>query len=65
MIFVYSKDNCPACVTLKEKLKREGTVFQEVNIDKDPAAKEWLLKQGYRSVPQMIESSQQLDKETY
>jgi glutaredoxin len=61
MIFVYSKNNCPACVKLKAELDAKGTVYQEVNIDKDPRAKEWLINNGYRSVPQMFESAQHLN----
>ena len=32
---VYTKDNCPACVALKTRLKREEEEFTEVNIGRD------------------------------
>jgi glutaredoxin len=32
MIKVYTKDNCPACVTLKASLVKSGEDFQEIKI---------------------------------
>lgn len=34
-VVVYTKDNCPACVSLKMRLQKEGESFTEVNIGKD------------------------------
>ena len=32
---VYTKDACPACVTLKASLVKSGEAFQEVKIGRD------------------------------
>jgi len=34
-LIVYSKTNCPGCVTLKNKLKAEGKEFVEVVLGQD------------------------------
>ena len=54
-LVVYSKTNCPACVLLKSRLQREGREFTEVNVDKDPDARSFLLSKGHRSVPVVYE----------
>lgn len=52
MITVYTKDNCPACVTLKATLKQEGKPFTEVNIGKDITREDFMSKfPTVRSVP--------------
>lgn len=53
MIKVYSKENCPFCVKAKEYLKRHGYSFEEVRIDLDDAARDYLMEEGHRSVPQL------------
>ena len=35
MKIVYTKDNCPACVTLKASLVKSGEAFKEVKIGRD------------------------------
>ncbi len=54
-IKVYSKQNCPACVTMKTKLDGMGVTYEEVRVDQDPAVREWLVSQGHRSVPQLYQ----------
>lgn len=52
MITVYTKDNCPACVTLKATLSQEGKPFKEINIGKDITREEFMSKfPTVRSVP--------------
>jgi glutaredoxin 3 len=50
-IKVYSKANCPGCVTLKGRLTQAGIEFEEVRIDQDPEVAKWLIAQGHRQVP--------------
>lgn len=38
IIKVYSKPNCPACDTLKAKLKAEGKDFTEIKVGEDLTA---------------------------
>lgn len=52
MLTVYSKKNCPQCVSAKSFLQSKNVSFNEVKIDEDASAKEFVLAQGHRSVPQ-------------
>lgn len=52
-VVVYSKNNCPACVRLKNDLTMKAVEFVEVNIDRNPEAKAYIIAQGHRSVPQV------------
>lgn len=52
MITVYTKLNCPACVSLKATLSQEGKPFKEINIGKDITREEFMQKYPtVRSVP--------------
>jgi len=51
---VYSKDNCPACETLKAKLTSEGVGFQEIKLGRDMTIEAFKEKFPFvRSVPYM------------
>lgn len=52
-VTVYSKDNCPFCVQAKNLLKMRGVEYTEVRVDLDPAAREFILSEGHKSVPQI------------
>ena len=41
---VYSKENCPACTTLKARLTKEGESFTEIMVGKDITREEFLAK---------------------
>ena len=53
MLTVYSKTVCPYCVNAKNFLKARGIDFQEVNIEEDEAARDFLRNAGHRTVPQI------------
>lgn len=53
MLTVYSKNNCPFCVQAKNLLKSKNIEFKEKKIDEDAEAKEFILEQGHRTVPQI------------
>lgn len=53
MITVYSKNNCPFCVKAKNLLTIKGVDFEEVKIDENPEARDFVLGEGHRSVPQI------------
>ena len=51
-MIVYSKDNCPACETLKKKLIKDNIKFTEKKIGKDITREDFLKKfPNVRSVP--------------
>ena len=54
MITVYSKNNCPFCDRAKALLESKGIEFKIVNIQDEPNAREFLVDQGLRSVPQVF-----------
>ena len=53
MITVYSKNNCAFCTQAKNLLKSKGIDYTEVKIDEDAEAKDFVLSQGHRTVPQI------------
>lgn len=53
MLTVYSKNNCPFCVQAKNLLALKNIPFKEVKIDEDSSAKDFILSEGHRTVPQI------------
>lgn len=53
MIKVFSKAGCPQCDQAKALLKQHGYSYEEVRIDEDNNAREFLISAGHRSVPQL------------
>jgi glutaredoxin len=54
MLTVYSKNLCPNCVQAKNYLKSKNINFREINIDQDSEAREFIINQGLRTVPQIF-----------
>ena len=54
MITVYSKNNCPFCDRAKALLESKGIPFETVMMEDAPEAREFLVEQGLRSVPQIF-----------
>lgn len=50
---MYTTSWCGYCVRLKTMLKADGVAYREVNIEKDPAAAEFVssVNNGNRTVP--------------
>ena len=53
MLTVYSKTVCPYCVQAKNFLKSKNIVFNEINIEQDQEARDFIMEQGHRTVPQI------------
>jgi glutaredoxin 3 len=53
MLTVYSKNHCGFCDQAKALLKNRGVAFEEIKIDEVPEAREFILAEGHRSVPQI------------
>lgn len=58
MLTIYSKNNCQQCDQVKALLTTKGVEFNEVKVDQDPEARNFLLAQGHRSVPQLYLNEQ-------
>ena len=50
-IKLFSKNNCMQCKMAKRFLADNNISFEEINIDNDPSAVNFLKEQGYQSVP--------------
>ena len=55
MLTIYSTGSCGYCVKAKEFLKSKDVAYEEVNIEQDLNAKQWIIEQGHRSVPQIYD----------
>jgi glutaredoxin len=53
MLTVYSKNNCPFCDQAKHLLKTNGVEYEEIKIDENLEAREWLINEGHRTAPQI------------
>ena len=53
MITLYSKTVCPYCVNAKNYLTSKNIQFREINIEQDAEAREFILAEGHRTVPQI------------
>ena len=60
MITVYSKNNCPYCVQAKSLLQLKGIEYEEVKIDESTEAREFVLGEGHRTVPQIYKDGKLL-----
>ena len=54
MLTIYSKNNCPFCVQAKRYLESKNINFLEINIEQDQEAREFIQRQGLRTVPQIF-----------
>ena len=54
MITVYSKNNCPFCDRAKALLESKEIPFTVIKMEDEPNAREFLMEQGLRSVPQIF-----------
>jgi glutaredoxin len=53
MLTIYSKENCIQCNQAKQLLTERGIRYDEIRVDLDPTARQFLLDSGHRSVPQI------------
>ena len=54
MLTIYSKNNCPFCDRAKQLLESKGVNYTEINIEREPEARQLLVDKGLRSVPQIF-----------
>jgi glutaredoxin 3 len=52
---VYTTTICPYCIRAKALLRKRGIAFEEINVENDPAARDWMVKaSGRKTVPQIF-----------
>ena len=57
-IKLFSKNNCMHCKMAKRFLSDNHISFEEINIDNQPEAIEFLKEQGFQSVPIITSDAQ-------
>lgn len=60
MIKMYTKTNCQYCVQAKSMLNMRGIEFEEINIEQAPGARDFLISEGHRTVPQIYQDEKLL-----
>ncbi len=53
MLTVYSKANCSFCDQAKSLLKLKNIAFEEIRVDENPDARQFIVSEGHRTVPQI------------
>jgi glutaredoxin len=53
MLTIYTKDNCGYCLQAKALLKNNDIDFEEINVQENTNAHEFLISQGHRTLPQI------------
>lgn len=61
MLVMYSKLKCYQCVKLKTLLNNYGIPYKVVDIDANSVAKEFLMSNKHRSVPQLYSDGVLID----
>ncbi len=56
MITVYSKNNCPFCDRAIALLESKDIPFKMIKMEENSGAREFLMEQGLRSVPQIFKN---------
>jgi glutaredoxin len=54
MLTVYTKNNCPFCDRAKALLESRRVEYRAINLEDQPDARDFLVDQGLRSVPQIF-----------
>jgi glutaredoxin 3 len=53
MLTLYTKNNCGYCIQAKTLLKNNDIPFEEVNIETDTTARDFVITEGHRTMPQI------------
>ena len=53
MITLYSKPNCPYCENAKAWLTKNEIPYETINIAEDSAARDFIIAEGHKTVPQI------------
>ena len=54
MITIYTRDNCQFCDMAKALLESRGVEYRTVNVSEQSEARDFLVENGHRSVPQIF-----------
>ena len=54
MITIYTRNDCPFCDMAKALLEARGVEYTTVNVSEKSEARDYLIENGHRSVPQIF-----------
>ena len=60
MITLYSKPLCPYCEMAKHYWTKNEIEYEEIRVDTNPEAREFLLSEGHRTMPQIYHNGKLL-----
>ena len=60
MITVYSKPLCHYCTMAKQYLDTHGFEYEEIRVDTNPEARDFLISEGHRTMPQIYNNGKLL-----
>lgn len=60
MITLYSKPLCVYCEMAKQYLTKNDIEYEEIRVDTNPEAREFLLSEGHRTMPQIYHNGKLL-----
>jgi glutaredoxin 3 len=58
MLTLYTKNNCGYCLQAKALLKNNNIKFEEINIEENTNAREFVINEGHKTVPQIYHNGQ-------
>ena len=58
---LFTKDDCPYCDAMKNKLTKWGVNFDTINVSEDIESKYFLKENGHRTVPQLYFGDYHID----
>lgn len=53
-VTIYSKTVCPNCTATKKFLTKRGVEFEEINMDSNPQAYEYVMELGFAQAPVVV-----------
>lgn len=53
-VAVYTKSNCMPCRQTKKELALRGVEFTEIDMEKDEAAREYVVSLGHQAAPVVV-----------
>ena len=62
LVRLYTQNNCPYCVIMKDKLDSWGMKYEVINVSENLEAKLFLKDHGHRTVPQVYYRDIHLNK---
>ena len=65
MYTIYTQNLCGYCILAKRLLEEKGHKYKEINISEHESAKQFLRRNGYKTVPQIFVSGIIEDTQIY